>query len=1117
MGSNSNPIPPAATHQDFPIVGVGASAGGLDAFKDFLSAIAPDSGMAYVLVQHLDPSHDSILTEILARYTTIPVHEITDEIHLAPDNIYVIPENKILTSTDGILKLTPRENLKTNYVIDIFFKSLAEIHLKLAVGVVLSGTGTDGTQGLKEIKEHGGKTFAEDPTSSSYSEMPQSAIDAQIVDFILKASDIPRKLVQSMSDKAEQDLLIPTDNKVILQEIVEILSKFSGVDFSHYKNPTVNRRIDRQMAINNTANLAAYLKLLRQDDAIKDALFKDLLISVTSFFRDSKVFNQLSKIVLPALLEKNADSKSIRIWSAGCSTGEEPYSLAIALFELLGENDENFSIKIFASDISENSIAKARSGLYTKAQVSILPNPIVDKYFTKKINGYQISDQIREVCVFATHNLLKDPPFAKMDLITCRNVLIYMDSFLQKKALATFHYALSDGGYLLLGKSETVVQAGSLFIPVTESGKIFARRKAISQFTYEINYKKKEAVRTLKSRMNDKDLLKPDFLKSAEEVLLSTYIPASVIINEQFDVVQFNGNIAPFLRLSHGKATFNLLKIAKEGLAFALRNAIHKAKGSQELTVVDGISLLFEDQYRDVSIKVQPLANTSEPHYLVLFFHSLVDVAMIDRTSSREDEDQKSQKRIRILEKELFQTHEDVKAMTEDIETYNQELQTINEELLSGSEELQTLNEELETSKEELQSRNEELVIINKELHKKQDEISISKEYTEAIIATLREPIVILDTKLRIKNLNNAFATKYNTTNKATKGKFIYEILEGLFENKSLKHLVEKVLSEKVPVENYQISVNLRPETESIMLCNARQIVNKSSSESLILLAIEDITSRKRVEASLQELSDGFENKVKERTSELENSVEALSKANIRLQQLAFIMSHDLQEPVRKILVFASILQQEKFNLSENSAIVVQRIIKASERMKTLISDLLAYSHLKNDDGLFIPTDLNVVLKNILLDFELLIEDKNVEIKIGTLPIVKAIPLQMNQLFYNLISNALKFLKSENRAKIKILSTMLSSSQIENYPQLNKHLSWCEIIFTDNGVGFDGQYEQQIFTMFKRLHDNDIYVGTGMGLSISSKIVENHNGIIFAKSEVNKGAAFHVILPLAAE
>ncbi len=1115
---------PPATTQDFPIVGIGASAGGLDAFKEFLRSVPENSGMAFVLVQHLHPSHDSILTEILTRCTKVPVVEITDDIHLAPNHVYVIPENKILTSTDGVLKLSPREKETRNVAIDIFFASLAEVHLNLAVGVILSGMGTDGTLGLKEIKKHGGITFAQDPGSAAYGQMPLSAINAQVADHVLAVSDIVGKIAELMLSVKKHKADPHEAEEEAFHDIILLLRKTSGVDFTYYKQSTIRRRIARRMAITKTYNFKEYLKFLEQDKAAPVTLFNDLLIPVTSFFRDAKVFSEITETIFPALVNRSV-SNSIRIWIAGCSTGQEAYSLAIALHEVLGENTNGTEIKIFATDVSELSITKARVGTYPATQLTGMPEAYLKKYFTKKAGGYQINRSIRDMCVFAVHNFLKDPPFARMDLITCRNVLIYMDASLQKKAMTTFHYALSEGGYLLLGKSETAAQVPELFNPVSKNGKIFSRKPAFGPFVHQHMRNKEEQQETaLADKGKGRELPKTDFIKSAQDMILSEYAPASVVINEHTDIVHINGFIAPFIEFAQGKPTFNLLKIVREGLIYELRNAIHKAKQSNSAVQKNKIPLPYGNSSIEVTIEVRPLPNTAETYYLVVFRSIPIHSEEEPDGGTYIATNTINLKRISLLEKELLQTHADVNAITEEQEASNEELQSANEELLSGSEELQSLNEELETSKEELQSSNEELISINDELLSKQEQINISKNYTEAIIATLREPIVVLDNDLRIRNINRAFSKKYNIAKPEAKGKLIYEIQDHIFDNAMMRSMLEKVLPEKTQIDDYQISVDLQPFGESILLLNARQVTNEKSKEQLILLAIEDITERRKIEKALQVLSDGFEAKVKERTAELlasntefKSSVKDLNQANIRLQQFAYIASHDLQEPLRKILTFISILEEQYDSLPKDVVGLLTKIGTSSGRMKTLIHDLLAYSYLSNDNALFVTTDLNVVLKNILIDFELLIEQKHVDLKSGKLPSINAIPVQMNQLFYNIISNALKFSKTTTRSVIEITSKKLTPLQVKRHPGLDKDLSWCEIVFKDNGIGFDQKYEKKIFTIFQRLHTNAAYKGTGIGLAISHKIVENHGGIIFAKSKVQKGTTFHIILPLTGD
>ena len=727
---------PPATVQNFPVVGIGASAGGLDAFKRLLSAIHESSGMAYVLVQHLDPTHESILPEILQRVTKIPVHEITDDIHLAPDHIYIIPSNKILTSADGVLQLTPREKKILNRSIDIFFTSLADVHKEFAVGVVLSGTGSDGTLGLKAIKENGGISMVQDPVSAAYDSMPQSAVNAGVVDFILAPEKIPAQLLQINSSyktshffKEEEQL--PKNDEDIFKQILVLLRQRSGVDFTYYKQPTFYRRIARRIAIAKKKNLADYLKLLRLDKAEQDALFQDMLIPVTSFFRDPKTFQKLTETVFPALFKNKAADEPIRVWIAGCSTGEEAFSIAICLHEFLGQKLASTKIQIFATDISEKAIKIARAAIYTKADVEKLSETQLRNYFTKSNGGYELNKLIRCMCVFAPHNFLKDPPFAKMDLITCRNVLIYMDTFLQKKAFTTFHYALKENGFLLLGKSETPGASSDLFLQIEKYEKIYSRKPVPGRFMHVATERKEEFFVTKDKTTTKQEGTQTDFRKSAEAIMISKS-PASVVVNEAMDIVHIHGDITPFLQAPQGKPTYNLLKMAREGLAFELRNAIHKATKEQATVTKENIPVKANDKQYLVTIEIIPLTDTIEPHFLIRFEKIIIPVIKEEKklASGKINETQKQNEQ---LEKELLQTREDMRSIAEDMEAANEELQSANEEMQSSNEEMQSLNEELETSKEELQSTNEELTIVNQELQDKQEQLNAS--YSEQVQA----------------------------------------------------------------------------------------------------------------------------------------------------------------------------------------------------------------------------------------------------------------------------------------------------------------------------------------------------------------------------------------------
>ncbi|RXJ45728.1 chemotaxis protein CheB [Gelidibacter gilvus] len=1124
-------IQPPATVQNFPIVGIGASAGGLEAFKRLLKAIPESSGMAYVLVQHLDPEHESMLPEILQRVTSIPVHEITEDIHLAPDHIYTIPSNKILTSTDGVLQLTPRDKKILNLSIDIFFTSLAEVHKEFAVGVILSGTGKDGTEGLKSIKEYGGISIAQDMESAAYDGMPENAINAGVVDFILAPDKIAEHLLQINSteitnnvDKKEEPQ--PKDDGSVFKQILSLLRQRSGVDFTHYKDPTLRRRIARRIAIVKKKNLNNYLQFLRTDDAEQDALFQDMLIPVTSFFRDPKAFETLSEKVFPCIIKNKNPDAPIRMWVAGCSTGEEAYSIAICLQEFLRLNPdkdrEQTKIQIFASDISEKAIKKARSGNYTKAEVETLSASLLENYFTKTNNGYEVSKLIRDMCVIAPHNFLKDPPFAKMDLISCRNVLIYMDTFLQQKAFATFHYALKENGFLLLGKSESTGASSDLFASVAKKEKVYSRKPVAGRFRHIATELKEQASTRKFKSVTKPEATQTDFRKSAEAIMISKS-PASVVVNEQMDIVHIHGDITSFLQSPQGKPTHNLLLMAREGLGFELRNAIHKVTKNQAAVIKENVPMGRNSQNDEndegkqylVNIEIIPITDTVELHYLIRFEKTIVPNEKEDKSaSSGKTKADDAIKRNEQLEKELAYNREDMRSITEDMEAANEELQSANEELQSSNEEMQSLNEEMETSKEELQSTNEELIIVNQELFDKQEQLSAARIYSDSIVSTMFHPLIVLDKDLCIKTANAAFYKKFKVDENETEKKWFYEIQHHQFDDYRLRSLLVKVLSQKDQIEDFEIILKIPEVGERNLLMNARQIKNKRTAEQLILLAIEDVTDRRIAEEKLKTFSEELETKVKERTTELKKTNEELEQTNKQLDQFAHIASHDLQEPLRKILTFSKRLQlNHKEELSKEAKSYLDKIENASSRMTSLIRDLLNYSSLLEHEKVYEQTDLNITVENIINDFELQFEEKKAQLKFSDLPTIDTIPLQMNQLFYNLISNALKFSREDVPPLITITSHTLSEKQIKKYSSLNPSISYVEIIVNDNGIGFEQKYSEKIFTIFQRLHTNEDYVGTGIGLAITKKIIENHYGLTFADAKEHSGASFHVILP----
>ena len=483
----------------FPVVGIGASAGGLESFKKFVKAIPEKSGMAFILVQHLHPDHNSALPEILQRESSIPVQEIRNNMEVMPDNVYIIPANKMLVANDGILQISPRPSKdQKNMPIDVFFSSLADVHQSHAIGIVLSGSGIDGTIGLKNIKAHGGITFAQDLDSAAYDAMPSSAINAEVVDFILPPEKMPLQLLElNRKFTLLSPVEIETDSKPNENEsfsnIITLLRTRNGIDFTYYKQTTIRRRILRRLAILNMDKVEDYFEYLKKDKPERDILFNDLLIPVTSFFRDPKTFEHLRITVFPELIKNKSLGRPLRIWIAGCSTGEEAYSVGICLYEYLSDKVSTIKIQIFATDVSDKSITKARVGMYSSRDLEGVSEQRRQQYFVKTAGGYQVKKTIRDMCVFACHNFLKDPPFAKMDLLSCRNVLIYLEPFLQKKAFNTFHYALNDDGYLLLGNSETIGSASDLFLLCEKKEKLYTKKTIPGRMMHVTTDRREEA------------------------------------------------------------------------------------------------------------------------------------------------------------------------------------------------------------------------------------------------------------------------------------------------------------------------------------------------------------------------------------------------------------------------------------------------------------------------------------------------------------------------------------------------------------------------------------------------------------------------------------------------
>ena len=759
------PVTPAT----FPIVAIGASAGGLEAFSNLLRALPPDPGFALVFIPHLDPTHESAMVELLARTTRMPVFQASEGKRVAENAVYVLPPNCDMTLDDGVLHLVKRKAERGHHMpVDIFFRSLAADQASNAIGVILSGTANDGTWGLAAIKDSGGVTFAQEPDSAKYDGMPNSAIAAGVADYVLTPDRIAQELVRVQKHSIEPELGADTldrdGNERSMKDIFRLLKRFSNVDFVNYKTATIRRRIQRRMNINRTSDLREYVNLLNRNPQEVEALYRDVLINVTSFFRNPEIFESLREVVYPKLLADRSLAEPVRVWVPGCSTGEETYSHAISMVEMLSDLRIQVPIQIFGTDLSDNAIQRARTGIYKQNIAAEVSEVRLRRFFHKVPGGYQISKSIRDMCVFARQNVFSDPPFSRMDLISCRNVLIYLGAVLQKKVIPIFHYALKPAGYLLVGSTEGLLGSGAeIFDLVDRKSKIYQKKAVSSPVTFGLSVGTQEIVEGRQERPHraskEDEQAKPpaDVQREADRLLLSKYVPSAVVVNDGLEILQSRGRTSRYLELPTGRASLNLLKMARPGLLYELRTLIEKSRKNGLPTVKDGVA--FEDGNVTITVKLEVIPFRTpardQRHFLVLFEEREPQKPSSEpKPASGQYSGQIADSRdlqIAQLKQELSSTKEYLQSIIESQEATNEELQSANEEIQSGNEELQSTNEELQTSKEELESANEELNTVNEEIqHRNQQLAQLSSDLIN-LLNSATIPMVMLGENLHIR------------------------------------------------------------------------------------------------------------------------------------------------------------------------------------------------------------------------------------------------------------------------------------------------------------------------------------------------------------------------------
>jgi two-component system, chemotaxis family, CheB/CheR fusion protein len=959
------------------VVGVGASAGGLEAFEQFFSHLPPDTGLAFVLVPHLEPTHKGMMPELLARHTKMPVIQVEDEMQVRPNCVYVIPPNADLSILHGKLQVLERVMPRGRRLpIDFFFRHLAADQKEKAIGIILSGMGSDGTLGLKAIKENHGMVMVQDAASAKYDSMPRCAINTGMADYIAAAQELPAKLIQYVTHSPavpHDPAAAEAEPTAVLEKVFVLLRAHSGNDFSCYKKNTIHRRIERRMSVHQFDSLPPYVRFLQENPQEVELLYKELLIGVTNFFRDPGLFDFLKEKAIPQLLQARSAGNPVRVWNPGCSTGEEAYSLAILLKECWEalKLQGGPAIQIFATDLDKDAIDKARRGMFPAGIVTDVSPERLASFFVHEDDGYRIKKEVRDLLVFAPQNLLVDSPFTKVDILCCRNLFIYLNVETQRKLLPVMHYALNPGGLLILGTAESIGGSDRLFSPLDKKWKVFQRREVSERppLAMPSPALPRERVGTAEPKKpGEPDM---DITYAAQRALLDSYGPPSVVVNSEGDILYVNGRTGKYLEPSSGKVNNNVFAMAREGLREEIGTALQNAATRKTTVTANGVRVKSNGGFTTINLTVRPLAEPAARRGMLLVVFEETTVGQAEKAAENEPKPSEPAAAATELEDELRHARERLQASAEEMEATQEELRSANEELQSNNEELQSTNEELNSSKEELQSLNEEMQTVNAELqskieelsqsnsdmknllngielatvfldndlgvkrftpqatrivnlatgdigrplahfttnlkcdrlvqdarevldtlvpkesqvqtsddrwynlrvlpyrsvdnviagvvmtfaditpikqleqalHEQKAELQMARDYAQSIIATIREPLVVLSGELRIVSASAAFYETFQVTPAMTEGRLLYEIGQRQWDIPALRQLLEDILPKSSELQSYRVEHDFPTIGHKVLLLNARQIVPGAEPARLILLAMEDITA----------------------------------------------------------------------------------------------------------------------------------------------------------------------------------------------------------------------------------------------------------------------------------
>jgi two-component system CheB/CheR fusion protein len=1187
----------------FPVVGVGASAGGFEAFGEMLNGLPADTGMAFVLIQHLDPTHESMLAPLLARKSALPVSQVIDGMAVEPNHVYVIPPNATMGIHDGQLKLTQRPAAgEKNMPIDYFFQSLAVSRKEAAIGVILSGTATDGTFGLKAIKAEGGICFAQDEESAKYPGMPASAIATDCVDFVLPPRKIAAELTRIARHQTSSPLVgapntapppaLPAGNEGHIRKLLLLLRNATGADFTHYKSSTLHRRIARRMLLKKITSIREYVELLRRDGAELDALYQDILIHVTSFFREPETFQLLENQIMPRLIEGKTERDPLRVWVPGCSTGEEAYSIAIVLAEYLGERLGKIPVKIFATDLSESSIEHARAGVYAGTTLAEVRPERLARFFVKSNGNFQATQSIRDMCTFARQDLTQDPPFSRIDLISCRNVLIYLEPLLQKRILAAFHYALKDKGFLLLGKSETLNAFPDLFILAEKKGKFYRKRAAANHPQFRAAAVQDRAIQP--DRPVQPAMPLADLQKEADRIVWSRYAHSGVIVDENLQILHFRGDTSPYMAPASGAASLHLLKMVRGDLLVDLRAAFHRSKKGNTPVRTEGIRVTSGGRARKVCLDVVPLAalNAAERHFLILFEEAQHGPATTrpSKTTRRAKADTAPAAK---LQQELLATREYLQAIIEEQETTNEELKAANEEALSNNEELQSTNEELETAKEELQSTNEELVTLTEQqvsrnieltqlnddlrnvldgvqipilmlgndrrirrftpsaekvfnllssdvgrpiqnlrtnldlpdlqplisrtidtltvqelevrdlegryyamsvrpyrtsdnridgvlivlvdtdaMKRSLDKATRAQEYANAIVETVREALVILDSNLRVVTANRSFYAAFQVSPAEVQKQGIFDLAGGAWNIHGLRKLLKQILPGNTQFGDFKL-IHVFPKIgRRTLLLNARGLRQEDQAQEMILLAMEDVTVRELTTQALQE----SQARLRDLTGGLLNAQEE------ERRRISRELHDDLNQRLAMLTVELETLEKDPLQSAE---LIRSQLASLRTRTEGISDDVRRTAH-QLHPSMVEHLGLPAALRSLCTDFS---KQEEMRVDYQQRNIDGPTPPDIALCLYRVAQEALHNVVKHSGARRATVSLALAKNRIQ-------------LSIGDTGVGFDRE-----LTKTKK----------GLGLISMEERVRLVGGELTIRSRVGDGTRVVVEVPLPEE